>query len=232
MIKFKIWGERNSGTNYLEKIIGHNFGNIFVHDIIDNVYYYWKHGIPHNSIKNYFNEETIVDIFIFRNLDEWLLSMYNNQYNLKYIDKYDEFLTCKQSITENKYLDFITNKPINYDDNEKTIFEIRYHKYKHIIDYYNNNNNVILVNLSYLQENNENVLVFLTNINNKYNLNKSEYTTDFIHTKKLFDKSITNEKKRTYIQPIDMCLYNKIIDLNKNNDVEKFIDNLQFIIKK
>jgi hypothetical protein len=52
MTKFKIWGERNSGTIYLEKLIGLNFGNIFVHDIIDKTYYYWKHGIPYDSIKN------------------------------------------------------------------------------------------------------------------------------------------------------------------------------------
>jgi hypothetical protein len=148
--------------------------------------------------------------------------MYNNQYHLKYIEEYEIFLTCKQTCTENKYLNFITNKPINYDDNDKTIFEIRYYKFKHIMDYFNNNNNVILVNLGYLQENNENLLALLNDINNKYNLNINDYVTEFSHTKKSLDKSITNEKKRIYKQQIDTYKYNEIINLNKNNDVEEF----------
>lgn len=225
-ITFKIWGERNSGTNYLQNLIQQNFGNIFVHRIINNTYYYWKHGIPCNSVKNYLKNEIIVDIFIFRNLDDWLMSMYKNQYCLKCINNLENFLTFKQTSIEKKYLDFRTNKPMNYDDNDKSIFEIRNYKFASINDYFNNNNNVILVNLNYLQENNENVITFLNSINLKYNLKKNEndFIINFVHTK---DKS--NNKKRNY--DIDLRKYKHIITSNKNEKVEEFISNLKFIIK-
>jgi len=223
---FKIWGERNSGTNYLECLIGENFDIIFVHEIIDNTYYYWKHGTPCNSVKKYLKELNVVDIFIFRNLNDWLVSMYKNQYILKYIEDFKNFLTDKQISTEKEFIDFRTNKPINDDDNDKSIFEIRYYKFMSIINYFNKNNNVILVNLNYLQDNNQNVIKFLKNINDTYNLNKNinNFITKFAHT-----KDNTNCVKRTY--DIDLCDFKQIIELNKNDEIENYIDNLDFIIK-
>ena len=35
---FKIYGERNSGTTFLEKLIQSNFGNVFVQKLYNNGY--------------------------------------------------------------------------------------------------------------------------------------------------------------------------------------------------
>lgn len=224
--KFKIWGERNSGTIYLQNLIAENFKYFFIHDIINNYYYYWKHGIPCNSIKKYFNQEKIIDIFIFRNLDDWLISMYNNQYHLKYIDDFENFLITKQMSSENTFLDFRTKKIINYDDNNKTIFEIRNYKIKSIIKYFENNSDVILVNLNYLQQSEENVITFLNAINKKFNLeiDENNYITKFKHT-----KNNSYEQNRKY--ELDINKFKKIIDLNSDKSIEEFINNLKFIIK-
>ena len=41
---------------------------------------YWKHGIPSN---NKVLDDRVVDIFIFRNLNDWLLSFHHTQYSLE-----------------------------------------------------------------------------------------------------------------------------------------------------
>ena len=74
---FKINGERNSGTTFLYQLIKTNFGNVIEHEniyeTIDNkkhiICKYWKHGVPSNTIKTI--NDRVIDIFIFRNLEEW-----------------------------------------------------------------------------------------------------------------------------------------------------------------
>ena len=50
---FKIYGERNSGTNFLARLLKSNFGdeNVFVDhlDLNTSICYYWKHGYPDNE---------------------------------------------------------------------------------------------------------------------------------------------------------------------------------------
>ena len=55
--------------------------------------YKWKHGVPTDDYKN-INERNI-DIFIFRDLESWLVSMYFNPYHLQHSPRkvsFDEFL--------------------------------------------------------------------------------------------------------------------------------------------
>lgn len=78
-MKFKIYGERNSGTNFLEKILKNSFYIETISNIIleNNITKRWKHELP--KIKK---ENNIIHFFIIRNLKEWLISMYNNPYEL------------------------------------------------------------------------------------------------------------------------------------------------------
>ena len=222
---FKINGERNSGTTFLTNLICINFNDYFEHKIIDDVCYYWKHGVPDNTVKNYIENKTVVDIFVFRNLNDWLVSMIYNPYHLVPFYDFQLFLENKQYSCETQLTEHCSNKILNYDDNDKTIFEIRYYKFNSIIDYFNNNDNVILVNLEYLQ-NNENCLHFLNTLNNKFNLNKNsdELITSLEHT-----KIFTNEKNRKY--EINASNYQNIINQYKNDEIENFINNLTFIVK-
>ena len=81
MVLFKINGERNSGTNFLTQILEINKFPHYVTKINKRVITHWKHGVPNDDCKKL--DEKVVDIFIFRNLDTWLISMFKNPYELK-----------------------------------------------------------------------------------------------------------------------------------------------------
>ena len=46
MVLFKINGERNSGTNFLEQILKKNKFPTYTQQIIGKTVYHWKHGVP------------------------------------------------------------------------------------------------------------------------------------------------------------------------------------------
>jgi hypothetical protein len=95
-----------------------------------------------------------------------------------------------------------------------------------MLNFKKNNDDVILVSLEYLQ-NEDNVLTFLTKLNEKYTLNMTNYVLSInTHTK---NRKIT-EKNRNY----ENCKKNdaipQIIENNKNNNIEDFINELTFIL--
>ena len=96
---FKIYGERNSGTNFLKRLIEKNFGNTYGnHDgnkVINKKYFFWKHDVPRNYTKNNKENKLVVKIFIVRNLNKWLVSMFHNPYHLKRHPDFDSFLLNK-----------------------------------------------------------------------------------------------------------------------------------------
>ena len=221
MVLFKINGERNSGTNFLSSILSKNGFPIYIQKITNNICYHWKHGIPRADIK--LLNEQVIDIFIFKNIEEWLQSMYYNCYHLKKKNDFKDFLITKQQSVEKCHIDYETKKYINDDDNNKTIFEIRYYKFQKIMEYKQNNKFVLLVNLSYLQDEN-NLLYFLNFLNVTYMNNsiKGNYITKIPHTK---NKSIQTPNR---IYNIDIKVYKDIIDKYKNEEIENFINNLTF----
>lgn len=222
---FKINGERNSGTNFLEKILKINNFSVYVHkvNIKKKTIQYWKHGVPTDNQKNINNK--VIDIFIFRELKSWLVSMFKNPYELEnnFRCNFKLFLEKKQS--SNNYWINENNEILNMDDNDKDIFEIRKHKFNEICKYRDNNKNIIFVNLTYLQNEN-NLLEFLNILNDNYvKNNKREYILKIPHTK---TKS-NDYKNNTYNINIDE--YIDIINSKKNNEIEDFINNLTYIIK-
>lgn len=223
MVLFKINGERNSGTNFLDNILSKNGFPVYSHKAEGNIIYHWKHGIPSNDYKNL--NEKVIDLFIFRNLDDWLISMYKNNYHLEKFELFKDFLTEKQIPCEQinePNLDYRTNDCVNKDDN-KTIFQIREHKFNKIMEYKNNNKDVILVNLSFIQDE-KNLSEFLDFLCEKYipNLKNNNYILSLNHR-----KDGSNVKNRTYNINIDE--YRDIIISNKNVEIENFINNLTFI---
>ena len=239
----KINGERNSGTNFLYQLIKRNFVTspynsrlnisnkknnanvyLFEHEVKKKVCYYWKHGIPCNSIKQ--NADLVVDLFIIRDLDSWLVSMFYNTYHLNKISEYTNFLTDPQVSNEKNEKDFRTMDVLNADDTGKNIFEIRYYKLNAIFDYFEKNDNVILVNLEYLQ-NPEQCKYFLSHLNYLYKINNdtTEYNIKINHTKTKRSTQINQ------VYNINNDDYRTIIDQNKNEEIESRIHNI-FKIKK
>ena len=103
MVLFKIYGERNSGTTFLTNLLEINKFLVNVHDVKNYKGYTiitcWKHGIPINLAKT--KDDCVVDIFIFRDLHSWLISMFHNQYHLEKIHDFKRFLSIKVFIYYN-----------------------------------------------------------------------------------------------------------------------------------
>lgn len=231
MVLFKINGERNSGTNYLENILKKNGFNTYNESLVGNIFYHWKHGVPSNDYKIINNR--VIDVFIFRELNSWLVSMFHNVYHLQKKDNFNDFLQEKQFSNEKNLLDYRTNQTLNEDDNGKTIFEIREYKYNEICKYRDNNKDIIFVNLSYIQ-NEENLYYFLftlnklyyNNNNPKFNLNNPILKIPYCKPKNTEQINIKNKNYN-----IDINNYIDIINSKKNEKIENFINNLTFTIK-
>lgn len=222
MVLFKINGERNSGTNFIANILRKNGFDVFEHLFQKNngLLKFWKHGAPDKNVK--LLDDRVIDIFIFRDLNEWLVSMFKNPWHLKPSKKLNDFLVNKQNVGE---YDFYNKKLVNYEDENKTIFEMRYNKIKKIYEYRENNPDVVFVNLTFLQNNDENVKIFIQSLSEKYlKVIKNNVITSITHTK-------DNSTLKNRIYDINIDNYKKIIDMYKDENIENSINNLTFEIK-
>lgn len=103
--KYTIYGERCSGTNYLENIININF------DVNITWEYGWKHffGFQDNKLKN--SDDTLF-ICIVRNLPDWINSFYRQMHHLP--------LKYKNNISEKEKLNkFLNDEFWSFNDNNK-----------------------------------------------------------------------------------------------------------------
>ena len=226
MVLFKINGERNSGTNFLTGILRKNGFCVFEQQFQKNngLLKFWKHGVPDKNVKLLDNR--VIDIFIFRDLNDWLVSMFKNPWHLKPSKNFKDFLTNKQICVDLGEYDFYNKKLVNYEDEDKTIFEMRYNKIKKIYEYRENNPDIVFVNLTFLQNDEENVKIFIQTLSEKYlKVIKNNIITSMAHT-----KNNSNLKNRIYEIKIDD--YKKIVDTYKDENIENSINNLTFEIKE
>jgi hypothetical protein len=137
---FTIYGERCSGTNYIEKLILSNFN-------VDITWKYgWKHFFGFNDLSH---SEDVLFIGITRNLFDWINSLYIKKHHLPL--KYLENITEEEKI--NKFLNdewFSVNDALHsyktwskenlFDRNiytglrYKNIFELRHFKNKFLLE--------------------------------------------------------------------------------------------------
>jgi hypothetical protein len=165
--KFTIYGERCSGTNFLEETIIKNF------NITPTWEYGWKHffGFYNFSKNNNECDETLF-IGIIRNPINWLYSFNNNPYHIPDENKIlpnfllNEFYSVKENneIMEND-LNYLTNKKY------KNIFEMRKIKNDYLINIIPLKvKNYIFIRYEDLVEDPENLINI---IKNNYNLKLS-----------------------------------------------------------
>lgn len=122
-----IYGERCSGTNYLEQILLLNFN-------VNVVWKYgWKHFFGFNDLSN--SDDTLF-IGIVRNIYDWINSLYRDKYHLppeltKDIDTFlnNEFYSIFEDETE-----IIIDRNIETKERYKNIFELRHIKNKFLIE--------------------------------------------------------------------------------------------------
>lgn len=103
--KFTIFGERCSGTNYLEYLIKENFGLQVTWE------YGWKHFFGHKDLESY-NTENCLFLAIFRNPYDWVNSFYKARYHVPKGE-------------DNSILEFISREWKSVNNSGKEIMEDR-----------------------------------------------------------------------------------------------------------
>lgn len=127
MVKnFTIFGERCSGTNYLEQCITSNFDV----NIVWN--YGWKHFF---GFDNYNNSDDVLFICIVRDPFKWINSLYREKYHIPNVNKnninnflYNEFWSV------DKKKEIMKDRNIYTGNRYKNIFELRYIKIAYLLD--------------------------------------------------------------------------------------------------
>jgi hypothetical protein len=125
--KVTIYGERCSGTNYLEELIKTNF------DVTITWEYGWKHFFGFNDLSN---SDNTLFIGLIRNPYDWLNSLYREQHHLP-----KNFRRNIKNFLNNEFYSLdINNNEIMQDRNiyskerYKNIFEMRYTKIKFLVE--------------------------------------------------------------------------------------------------
>lgn len=229
--KIIVYGERNSGTTFIKRILRKNFLDIEHPQGPTNengikLFFCWKHGIPVDI-----EDPSVLYICIFRNLHDWLRSMYRTPYH---IESYrglrnmtmEEFLTEGHIHKKEEILEYHSRKEIGQDDDKKTIFEIRYHKLISHLDFFEKQENIIHINMEYAINNVKNFFSFLCKEYSLLLRNDPIYSipnTNEVRYKKL------GYKINTF--PAFTKDQEKIISKNKIEHLEKYVNVLQLKFK-
>jgi hypothetical protein len=212
----KIYGERNSGTNFINLLLLHNFKNINVLSPYHKHYSGWKHGYP--NINSFDKLKNILFIFIIRDLDAWIISMFKNPYHYKCPGTMEDFINNPLKICEpNKDHDVHINK-----EERKTIMDLRYAKIKSYLEMFDKIKNGIIINLENIQE--DKGEKFINFLHNKFNFEK---VPKFICINK-HTKCKQNILNRNYNSKIPECINDKI-----NKELELIVKELKnnYLIK-
>jgi hypothetical protein len=125
--KVTIYGERCSGTNYLEELLVANFDV----EIVWN--YGWKHFFGFNDLSD---SDDVLFIGIIRNVNDWVNSLYREKHhipeeNLKNEDAFlnNEFYSIDLSKNE-----IMTDRNLETKERYKNIFELRHIKNKFLVE--------------------------------------------------------------------------------------------------
>jgi hypothetical protein len=251
--KYTIYGERCSGTNYLEQLMLHNF------DIEITWEYGWKHFFGFNDLSN---TEHVLFIGIIRNLCDWCNSLYRKKHHLtpELTKDVDSFLNNTFYSVDKDNNEYMTDRHIETKKRYKNIFELRQVKNKFLLETMPTLvKNYCIITYDSLIDNFTNImnkirsfgLIVKPNINFPINVYYYKKNTDIVYFKKknkiedeiilnkadlfyekiLFPKFNTRviiklkEKNINKIQKVNDKYYQKILNMNKDRNI-----NVEFII--
>jgi len=125
MKKVTIYGERCSGTNYLEQLLLLNF------DVEITWEYGWKHWFGFNDLS--FSDDCLF-IGIVRNIVDWMNSLYKDKHHFPpSINSIDAFLN-KTFYSRWKGNEIMEDRHILTKERYKNIFELRHVKNQFLVD--------------------------------------------------------------------------------------------------
>jgi hypothetical protein len=126
MKKVTIYGERCSGTNYIEELLKLNFDVEIIWD------YGWKHFFGFDELTNC---DDVLFIGIIRNLPDWVNSLYREKYHLpeSLTNDVDSFLTNTfYSVVNGE--EHMGDRNIETNERYTNIFELRHIKNKFLVE--------------------------------------------------------------------------------------------------
>ena len=126
--KVTIFGERCSGTNYLEELLRVNFE-------VEIVWSHgWKHYFGFHDVTQ--NSDEILFIGIIRNLEDWVNSLYREKHALPWAVTKDveTFLTGEFFSVDEAQNEVMVDRNIETKERYKNIFELRHVKNKYLVE--------------------------------------------------------------------------------------------------
>jgi len=227
MIKeFTIFGERNSGTTYLENILKKNLKICFTKKYGSK--HWFIKDLPYRSKKNTTTDNECIEslnksdntlfIFIIRNPYDWVGAMFNRIFHIPNADKTTIYnFISKKHISYENYIPkehrkgsltewFINKETNNYFIEEaENLIELRNLKNKHFYNLKNIVKNFYIIRQEHLRNDIENMI-------KKYNLILKNKKFNFFNYRSPKKYSITDKSK-------------KFIDENLNNDIDNMFYN-------
>jgi len=201
--KFQIFGERCSGTNYLENLLIYNFDCY-------NVNKYNKHFFKNDD---YENDNDILFIGIVRDIKKWINSFYRIPHYLEYMQpiKKEQFLNDP---IISKFNDNVLDYNIFTNEIYKNIFELRHIKLHYMVrEMPKKMTNYILIRYEDLINDFENTLNrFKLYLNVKQNIN--------------YPINITQYKKEPYIYIPNNDIYITDEEIIKNKEYNNYFENI------
>jgi hypothetical protein len=198
MNKVTIYGERCSGTNYLEKLIATNF------DVEITWQYGWKHFFGFNNLNN--ADDTLF-IGIVRNPFDWINSFFQNPYHLskKQISSIDNFLYNEViSYHDDTALEILQDRNIYNNERYNNIIELRNYKIKYLLeDMPLKVKNYIFIRYEDLINDFTNTMIKIQNYNLKLKLNISFPQNIIVNVK---NKNVLFEQKQINIIPKELII--------------------------
>ena len=178
--KVTIYGERCSGTNYLEELLLLNF------DVEIIWSYGWKHFFGFHDLKY---SDDVLFIGIIRNLEDWINSLYREKHHFpEELNQIDAYLNnIFYSIDGNK--EIMNDRNIETKERYKNIFELRHIKNKFLIETMPTLvKNYCLIRYDDLINNFVNTMNKIKNYNLKINENNIKFPLNIHYYKKEKDK--------------------------------------------
>ncbi|GMH61937.1 hypothetical protein TrST_g1069 [Triparma strigata] len=142
--KIKIYGERNSGTNFLQTLLMQNCWAT----ILDPTYQHgWKHGYPDESHVEKRDRPFAVYVFIVRDLNDWLHSTFKSPYHMLRHDRFEDFVISKVVADEARADHPVVKDPRETNVRPLDMFAAKYAAYRSFVESHRS----IIVNLKYVQ---------------------------------------------------------------------------------
>ena len=225
--RIKVFGERNSGNNFIRDLIQKNVRGVVAcgadsgeraagRTELCSGYYKggtgWAHGTPK---LNLFGDTTsTLFVFVVRDLEHWLRSMHRTPYHLRRSSSVRSFLEDNIVGGEARMDHDVC---VYADETGKTIFELRYYKLRSYISAFGKVDNAMMVNLECLQK--DGGRKFVHELNARFHIPVlPEFSGVEMHTK-------IGTKKRN--RKSDIVLDCDIVNARKNTELERFVESLK-----